>query len=1094
MANKYTYKGTKMTGTKTTASTRPGAGIKKAAKGDTYLNTSTGHVYKCTDGGNKDKAKWKYIKTVIIGRPNISVRSLKLKREAKGSHVMTATWGVPKELTESTNGKRAQALVVRWSFSMNASGKSASVVDKDVVQNEQRESLAENLASFDVENGSKKVTYTRRSFWPFTKTKLLSVGVSVRPKNSKGEGSKTKEGKPVIQSADPYVFKVPKQPAVTDWAFDDQTGIVSCKITTDPGNGTAERYDTEYKVTVTDKFARTVTTIAKGAKTDTSIPIRYDATNYQQLGNNQYIEVKVIARARGFAGDSAWTTSTYYVSFPKPVQILNDAKKQHVTVSSRDSGGKVTVPIKVNYSTQFPVDYVKLQMLVNVPYDSPDKIPGDADWREPGAIDNGNCAALIGSVGDMMPVAGNHSWVRVKAWHANEDALFSYSNIVEVPLFTPAATAADDKCAVLSTTPNADGTSVTVVVGYDSRSSSSDDDGTGTQVGWSEYEDAWQSTEQPDTFDIDWAGTATASGDDGYDDWKYTHTLVVRGLEEGASYYVRARRYLTDEEDKTTYGEWCSASVVQTASIPPSAVLQAPTVVRVGRGLPISWTLAARTAQTSWQAFGGDVILASGEDAAGACVIPAERVAAYTVDGAISVGVRCSTGGEWVESTVATVLVAEPPEAVVDAATVTAQPASIVVESASSDLTVAWAVTATSDAGTGPDGSIDQYSGDVATSGSNRLALADVTWANSILHARYAEQVTDATTALAAAQAALDELEPGDEGYDDAYEAVQAATAALATAQALESTPQVRRQATVALPARTLLHDESSYDVTITPTDPTTLLVGASDTCEMAIDYAHKAPTPSEDNDFEPFVTTDDKGFIVRGCTLTLVAPDGAADTDVHDVYRITHDGELLASPVGGLPLTYQVDDQWATFGDAGDYGYRVVCRTVDGSIAWSDYDYYADAGVLRIDWGGQSVELPYNLTESDKYAKDVEIRTHWDGTVSAYHNQGVKRTASLSTDVIRVEDAETAALLRSLARYPGTAYVRTPTGSAYEAVVQISGMNVEGSALGVSIDATEVAPSEDRQLPPAPQSTSDEIDYEDPEDPPEEPEEEPGV
>ena len=114
MAKKYTYKGTKMTGTKTTASTRPGAGIKKAEKGQTYLNTSTGHVYKCTDGGNKDKAKWKYVKTVIIGRPNISVRSLKLKREAKGSHVMTATWGVPKELTEATNGKRAQALVVRF--------------------------------------------------------------------------------------------------------------------------------------------------------------------------------------------------------------------------------------------------------------------------------------------------------------------------------------------------------------------------------------------------------------------------------------------------------------------------------------------------------------------------------------------------------------------------------------------------------------------------------------------------------------------------------------------------------------------------------------------------------------------------------------------------------------------------------------------------------------------------------------------------------------------------------------------------------------------------------------------------------------------
>ena len=56
--------GTAITGTSTTAAVFSGTGITDALINDSYLNTSTGNVYRCTVAGNATTAKWVYVGSI----------------------------------------------------------------------------------------------------------------------------------------------------------------------------------------------------------------------------------------------------------------------------------------------------------------------------------------------------------------------------------------------------------------------------------------------------------------------------------------------------------------------------------------------------------------------------------------------------------------------------------------------------------------------------------------------------------------------------------------------------------------------------------------------------------------------------------------------------------------------------------------------------------------------------------------------------------------------------------------------------------------------------------------------------------------------
>jgi len=1082
------YKGTKITGTSTTAKVFAGSGVKSANVGDTYLNTDKGHNYKCTTAGDAAHAKWKYTSTSIIKKPIVPVKSLTLTRNSGGSRVLTGTWKVQDAMVSKTRGDRATGLRFRWYFDTSVKGKK-NIIDKESTGNEKATTRAENLAGFVANGGKKNVSYNRQSFYPYAgKPKLLSVTLAVDPYNTKGDGS----WKSVAQSKT-YTFGEPRKPAISNPSFNTENGTVSATIDTDPGEDARERLWTRYEVVVTDlskSGSQRVRVTSSGTSTSTSFNLSYDATNYQSLTSDQYIQVEFRARAEGFAGDSGWATRTYFVSFPKPVSILT-SDASHVTATSRDSSGKVVVPISVSRPEGFPVDTVKLQQLVNVTYASPSTIPGDAAWTDTGATDDGDCTALVGSVAEMLPDAGKHSWVRVKAWHANEAALFSYSNIVEVPLFTPAASAADNVCSITKKTPGDDGESIECVVAWDLKSYSGDEDTTGIELSWSDYENAWKSTESPKVHEFEWHDASVDPSASSL--WNKSATITIRGLSEGVTYYIRARCYTDDENGVRSYGEYCNVASCQTASTPPSVVLSAPAAVAEGDGIPFTWIFSSTSPQKSWQLFrrryvkttdaaivtgktyytlsngvytavanpsagslssyyeAFDDVLAGGNGETGAYVLDSARVAKFASGGSLTCQVRCSTGGEFVESSAVAVNIAAYPTLAVSASTLTAQPFAFGITSSVPSVSLAYVVSAADSGVTGCPETLreTQPAGDVIATG----------------------VVVPETTAVTS-------------GSVTTY------------------------TATITLDSGLDFRDGGTYQVSAVATDTASGLASAEAVAKFAVAWSHQAPVPAlgsyvltsdeavddnhtyfvlEDDEYvvvenpvdadldtyyefvggitiTPIEQPDANGDMTRACAIALVAPSGAASGDYYDLYRVTHDGADLIGSKLALDSTWT--DLHAPFGDAGDYGYRVACRTADGDEEWCDFGYYLGASCLRFDFGLSSVELPYNIVIQDGYEKDVEVRTHMDGSSEAYFNAGVSRKATLTTSVIRIEDAVTASRVRELAQHRGTAFVRTPDGSAYEAHVDVPTLDVGYGVITAKFDAVRVDTSAAFMLP----------------------------
>ena len=264
--------------------------------------------------------------------------------------------------------------------------------------------------------------------------------------------------------------------------------------------------------------------------------------------------------------------------------------------------------------------------------------------------------------------------------------------------------------------------------------------------------------------------------------------------------------------------------------------------------------------------------------------------------------------------------------------------------------------------------------------------------------------------------------------------------------------------ATVTLPEGLAFVDGAGYTVTARATDPTTGLSSETVTAQTTVAWSHQAPNPAG------FVTvTPDPEAM--SATIALSSPTGSTSTDVYDIYRLTQDGAQLIGE--GYPLSVTTTDAYAPYGTGMELAYRVACRTADGDVAWADVPYELDGSAIRFDWSQRHVDLPYNIAISDGYAKDVDVHEYLDGSTDAFFNEGIRRTAKLSTDVLRLTDADAIAAVLDLAHHVGPAFVRTPTGAAYEADVQVESVTPTHELAAVSVNATEVRLTPAYQLPP---------------------------
>lgn len=693
----YTYKGTKITGTSTTAKTFPKSDVKNAHVNDTYLNTAKGHVYTCTTAGKPSAAKWRYTRTDPVKKPDKAVGSLGApKRTTSGSNtrLMEAAWKVPDNLKNAKSGKKATGIKVEWTLDCTGKIDAKKRIKGNLYQlleygSTSKEASTLNLANFTI--GSK--TYKRNSFYPLTTRPLHKVGIKVVPTNAKGDG-------PIASAV--RTFTEPRKPTISAPEFNATNGTVSATVTTNEGTDYKERYDTKYKVTVTNSMISEKAVIDQdAATTNTEHTLSYDADTYGELTHDQYIKVVFEAFARGYAGDSATAKQTYYVSYPvKP--LITKVKVE---------GDKCTVYLDIAEVTAHPVDGVRLEYLADVAYEKAEDIPSTAVWTSTDIVDDQECTALAIDKTNLIPDRGAHTWVRVKAWHASEERLCLYSDALEVTdLYRPAATAADEEVKILNTQAGKDGKSIEVLLGWNA---DGQDDATGTELTWSEQDDTWKSTEDPDEYSFTWLdGEITYEGTTYYDSAK----IVIKRLQEETLYYIRARRY-TDTDGAMTFSDYSNTAICKTAEIPDSIVATCDSYVPEKASLPVYWTLSSRSMQTAWRIVSGDTIIMEGEDNAGAAQISAERLEKCATDGIITFHVEASTGGEFIASEDHEVtIVARPVLSISTAASLTAQPFSFDAEaSVDSDLIVI--VTSQGITGQYPEGTLTQVAGDTVYSG-----------------------------------------------------------------------------------------------------------------------------------------------------------------------------------------------------------------------------------------------------------------------------------------------------------------------------------------------------------------------------------------
>lgn len=190
--------------------------------------------------------------------------------------------------------------------------------------------------------------------------------------------------------------------------------------------------------------------------------------------------------------------------------------------------------------------------------------------------------------------------------------------------------------------------------------------------------------------------------------------------------------------------------------------------------------------------------------------------------------------------------------------------------------------------------------------------------------------------------------------------------------------------------------------------------------------------------------------------TITTKQTEDMVDGDTYEVYRMTKDGIYLIAE--GLEPGSVVTDRYAPYSFEGS-AYRLAVRTTDGDCMWSDFPYLLDHSAIRLDWEDSFVELHYGIEISEGIAKSFESREHLDGTINGYWDKAVSHQAKFSTNIIRFDSLETQQLLREVARYAGAVFVRTGSGLAFDANVEVDDIEeacTEGS-IGVSLSVEEI-------------------------------------
>ena len=213
-----------------------------------------------------------------------------------------------------------------------------------------------------------------------------------------------------------------------------------------------------------------------------------------------------------------------------------------------------------------------------------------------------------------------------------------------------------------------------------------------------------------------------------------------------------------------------------------------------------------------------------------------------------------------------------------------------------------------------------------------------------------------------------------------------------------------------------------------------------SDPIEFTVRWKHQATPPDAEIEF------DEEYSVVK--IKPTIDPEKYEEGDTFDIYRLSVDKPTLIVKGGTFGETYV--DPYPTIGEFG--GHRIVTITANGDfisddddtdMAWIDTDieegdyFESDFGIIN--YGEGTYEMLYNVDLSTQWNKDFKETRYLGGHIQGDWNAGVSRTSSISSLAYRPEDSDTIEIFRRLADYPGICHVRTLDGSNYYADVQVN-------------------------------------------------------
>lgn len=112
---------------------------------------------------------------------------------------------------------------------------------------------------------------------------------------------------------------------------------------------------------------------------------------------------------------------------------------------------------------------------------------------------------------------------------------------------------------------------------------------------------------------------------------------------------------------------------------------------------------------------------------------------------------------------------------------------------------------------------------------------------------------------------------------------------------------------------------------------------------------------------------------------------------------------------------------------------------TAENELAWIDTDEVVESRNGVIDFEGGRVPIAFNIDLTHDWQKDFIETKYLGGSVQGDWNPAVSRTGSVNTvNVVPLNDDEVQTMHR-LAAYAGICHVRMPDGSSYAADVQVS-------------------------------------------------------